>query len=119
MFSASGAKKLGLQDEKLRKLELASEEALVNVISYAYSSDSSSKKLMIECPQRQGFFEVLIKDFGKPFDPIDLDVHVDTHLPIERRAIGGLGIFMIRQLLDEVSYQRVDDYNLLRMAIAL
>lgn len=121
-FIRERAASLGMPEEKIYKMELASEEALVNIISYAYPGKSEKKiaTLSLDC-QKLGTtrFEVLIRDRGVPFNPIDAEITVDIHKPIEERKIGGLGIFMIRKLLDEVSYQRVGEENILRMVMSI
>ena len=63
------------------------------------------------CPQQLIF---LLTDRGQLFDPTQVP-DAEINLPIEERAIGGLGIFLIRSIMNEVSYQRLDDENLLIM----
>lgn len=111
----------GMGEDKIYKLELASEEALVNIISYAYPPPKDRKKdLSIECKkQGQSRFEVTIRDIGLPFNPIDADVKVDVHQPIDQRKVGGLGIYMLRKLVDEISYQREGEENILRIVTIL
>jgi len=55
-----------------------------------------------------------VEDDGKPFDPTQAPV-VDTSLPLEKKPIGGLGIHLIRRAMDEMSYRRQANRNVLRM----
>ena len=69
------------------QLNLVLEEAVVNVIQYAF----------------------VLKDNGKPFNPLTQAPDVDISLDAEKRKIGGLGIFLVQQMMDEVDYQRTPD----------
>lgn len=118
-FIKDKASQLGLPRELIRKVELASEESIVNVISYAYPNDIAGK-IEIDCERSgESRFQITIRDFGIPFNPLDLDVDNAASVPIEERKIGGLGIFMIEELMDEVSYKREGDQNVFQMVINL
>ncbi len=100
-------------DQKLQnKLRLAAEEVLVNVISYAYPEQDGEVTVSTDrTPVRKGL-RVEVSDSGIPFDPLakpapDLDV------PVDERKIGGLGIFLVRELMDEVSYRHENGENIL------
>ena len=117
-FVREQGKAAGLDATALHKLELASEEALVNIISYAYPHKTGS--IVVDCQKELGSkFIVTVRDTGEPFNPIDADVDVQTNKPISERKIGGLGIFLIRKVVDEVRYQRVGKENVLEMVITL
>jgi serine/threonine-protein kinase RsbW len=101
------------------KIELASEEALVNVIHYAYRGLEEGQ-LEVRCKElaspKKGL-SIEIHDWGKPFNPIDAE-EVSLVLPgqdLEQRQVGGLGIFYMTQVMDEVHYQRVRGKNILRL----
>jgi serine/threonine-protein kinase RsbW len=104
----------GMSEKAILKMELASEEAIVNIISYAYPEKKGI--LDISCSRMSHRFEIVIKDKGIPFNPIDAEVGPELDRPIQERKLGGLGIFLIRKVIDEASYQRVGDENLLRLA---
>jgi len=111
------AEKIGFSKTELRKLELASEEALVNVISYAYKDIKEQKSgIEISCriyPQER--IEFMIKDKGAPFNPLLHSQKVDRLVDLEDMPEGGLGILFIRQYMDEVHYQRQHPYNILTL----
>ena len=99
-------------------LNLALEEAVVNVIEYAYPKDGKEYTftLNVQTQQQNGaiLLTFTLTDQGTPFDPTQTD-DVDTTLSAQEREIGGLGIFLVRQLMDDVSYQYVNGSNVLTM----
>jgi len=101
----------------IHKMELVCEEAIVNIISYAYKKKSG--KITILCEKKGQRFEITLLDRGIPFNPIDVAVNPQFDLPINERKVGGMGIFLIRKTIDEVSYQREGNKNVLRLAFNL
>ena len=91
---------------------LAVEEAVINIISYAYDKNTVGYiDISVQCTS--SVLQFHIKDSGKPFNPCASKA-VDTTLTVKERPIGGLGIFLMEKLMDEVSYQRTKDgYNCL------
>lgn len=108
-FALRCAETEGFDKETLGQIRLACEEALVNVVSYAYPGKEGT--VAVRCsPALAGGIIIEISDQGIPFDPLSLPVP-DTALPMEKRKIGGLGIHLIRRIMDDVRYQRVDGRN--------
>ena len=94
-------------------LNLALEEAVTNVIMYAYPQGSDGL-VDIEAVIRKDSIDFMVIDSGKPFDPTAVpDANVDSAL--EDRPIGGLGIFLVRNIMDSVKYERKEGKNLLSM----
>lgn len=95
------------------QLNLVLEEALSNVIFYAFEPGSENE---IRCNfiLKENELTIVLTDGGKPYDPT-LKEDPDINLPAEDRPVGGLGIFLIKQIMDEVSYCRKDDQNHLTM----
>lgn len=117
-FVKTSARTSLLPDNLVHKIELASEEALVNIISYAYPKRESSKRpIYLHCESNLNHFTVVIRDKGISFNPILAEVAIDKNSPVEKRPIGGLGIYLIRQLMDEVTYQREADENVLKLSV--
>jgi anti-sigma regulatory factor (Ser/Thr protein kinase) len=58
-----------------------------------------------------------IADDGSPFNPLDRG-QPDTDLPIEEREVGGLGVHLVRKMVDEFRYERLDDLNVLRLTLS-
>jgi serine/threonine-protein kinase RsbW len=94
-------------------LNLVMEEALTNVIFYAYEVGSKNE-IQIDFGLIGNQLDIKITDSGKPFDPTNKP-DPDISLSVEDRPIGGLGIFLIRKIMDEVSYERVGQHNVLQM----
>ena len=94
-------------------INLALEEAVSNVILYAYPKETDGL-VDVEAILRKDSLEFIIIDSGVPFDPTAAPA-IDTALPAEERSIGGLGIHLVRELMDSVSYERKDGKNYLKM----
>ena len=95
------------------KLNLAVEEAVVNVMNYAYPQGTVGD-INIEATGDDNQLEFIISDSGTPFDPT-AKADANTSLTAEERPIGGLGIHLVRQIMDEVMYERKDNKNILTL----
>ncbi|AGY53601.1 Anti-Sigma Regulatory Factor [Bacteroidales bacterium CF] len=91
-------------------LNLALEEIVSNVILYAYPPESSENKIFIEFVKSGDQLKFIISDYGKPFDPTTKD-EPDITLEAVDRPIGGLGIFLVRQIMDDITYYRENNMN--------
>jgi serine/threonine-protein kinase RsbW len=99
-----------------RKIELALEEALVNVILHAYPQPSRKAilEIMIQRPdERKMAFKIIDKGF--PFNPLLQSVKYNMYANIDEREEGGLGIYFMRQCMDEVHYERHHPFNILTL----
>jgi serine/threonine-protein kinase RsbW len=99
----------GLEPSMVLSLNLVLEEALSNVIFYGFEDES---KHVIEIGFAKTGNELLISiiDDGREYDPtVKPDPDIST--PVEERQIGGLGIFLIKKIMDTVEYQRKEDKN--------
>ena len=94
-------------------INLALEEAVSNVMLYAYPKEMDGL-VEVDAILRKDSLEFVITDSGVPFDPTAAP-EVDFNIPIEERPIGGLGIHLVRQLMDTVNYERKEDKNYLKM----
>lgn len=94
-------------------INLALEEALSNVIFYAYEKGSENE-ISIDFGLKGGELTIVISDAGNPYDPTQKE-DPDINLSADERPIGGLGIFLIKQIMNEVSYRRVGDRNQLTL----
>ncbi|MBO5920464.1 MAG: ATP-binding protein [Bacteroidales bacterium] len=102
-----------LAPDMIFNLNLVLEEAVVNVINYAYPKEEH-QKIYLSVSMREGSIVVVLTDTGKEFDPTMVP-EADITLSAEDRPIGGLGIFLIRQIMNEVRYERIEDRNVLTM----
>ncbi len=112
-FQKSVFEKMNLDKSLARQLRLAIEEAVVNVIEYAYSPDTEGS-IEIRIMSDGNRLKVMIIDFGIPFDPTAKE-KIDTSLAAEDRQIGGLGIHLVRELMDSINYERIDGKNILTL----
>ncbi|WP_041462189.1 ATP-binding protein [Chlamydia caviae] len=103
--------------EKLLKLELACEELLVNIISYAYQEAPSPGKIIICCDGDKEALKVTIKDNGPSFNPLTASIDIQDQLPLDERKLGGLGIFLAKNSVDEFQYERHGDSNIVHLKI--
>ena len=95
------------------KLNLAIEEAVVNVMNYAYPAGTEGT-VKIEAVANDVRLKFVITDKGTAFDPT-AKKEVDTTLSAEERSIGGLGIHLVRQIMDSINYERVNGMNVLTL----
>lgn len=105
----------GFSETHGKKLEVALEEALVNIIHYAYQHKKG--KIDLQCFCYLDRVEFKIKDQGFPFNPLLLNPDFEglSNTPLEERQEGGLGIFLIRQYMDDIRYERNESYNILTL----
>lgn len=108
---------MALGPDKVFNLNLVLEEALTNVIMYAYPQ-GEEHAILVDAKSDDKEMVFTITDTGIPFDPTEVP-DADVSLSAEEREIGGLGIFLIRQIMNRVEYQRLDDKNILTMAMNL
>ena len=106
-------KSVGFDEGKTMEIKVAVEEAVVNVMNYAYPPEQRGD-VTIEAASNDIRLKFTIIDSGKPFDPT-VQNEVDTTLSAEARSIGGLGIHLIRQNMDSINYERVDNLNVLTL----
>lgn len=103
----------GIDQSLSLSLNLALEEAVTNVILYAYP-EGADGLVDIEAIIRDTQLDFIVSDSGKPFDPTQVQ-EADVTLGVDDRPIGGLGVFLVRSIMDSVSYERKDGKNVLYM----
>lgn len=109
------AEDAGLAADKVFQLNLALEEAVVNVINYAYPGQDQMP-IEIGADILEDRVRFVIVDAGVPFDPTQ-QKDPDLTLSAEERPIGGLGIMLVRQFMQEISYEYKDGKNRLTLAM--
>jgi len=105
----------GMATEEIPRVELAVEEALVNIIRYAYGGQTGDIELRGGIADDQRFV-IDILDSGVPFDVCTLP-KPDIHCSVRDRKVGGLGVFLIQRMVDELLYRREGGKNVLTMFI--
>lgn len=100
---------LQLTSALIFNLNLVLEEAVSNIIYYAYPKQAEHE-IVVQAELVDKSLVFTLTDSGKPFDPTQV-AEADITLPVEERQIGGLGIFLIKQIMNEVEYQRIEGMN--------
>jgi sigma-B regulation protein RsbU (phosphoserine phosphatase) len=106
---------LSLDEKMTRKIRLAVEEAVVNVMEYAYL-EGKKGDVIVAAKADSNRLKIIITDQGKPFDPTQKE-KADVSLTAEERPIGGLGLLLVRELMDSINYEREGNSNVLTLRI--
>ncbi len=111
-------------DEQLEQLEcpirtqmqvdVAIDELFSNIAYYAYNPEIGSATVRVEVTEDPIAVVITFIDNGVPYDPL-AKADPDVTLPIEERGIGGLGIYMVKKTMDDVSYEYKDGQNILKI----
>lgn len=101
-FVGDAAREAGFSDRDIYSIQLAADEASSNIIEHAYSGVDDGK-LEIDCSAVDGELKIVMRDWGKPFDPSSIP-EPNIKADLSDRKIGGLGMYLMRKLMDEVSY---------------
>ena len=107
------AEYVGLSKKCTFEINLALEELFANIFSYGFT-DNTEHWIKIKISHDDGALIIRIEDDGVPFNPIAAE-KPDIESPLEERKIGGLGIHLIKELMDEISYERIGNHNFLTM----
>jgi serine/threonine-protein kinase RsbW len=100
-FVVQTSHELGLDSATTYDLQLAVDEACTNVVRHAYDGESGRIELEIQATGEG--VRVTVWDWGQPFDPENIP-EPDVTAPLEQRPLGGLGLFLMRQTMDEVQF---------------
>ncbi len=99
-----------------RSMSVALDELLNNTIAYGFAGrEGGGGEVRIEVELRADRLCATLTDDGRPFNPLDMAAP-DTALSVEERQVGGLGIHLVRRMMDEVGYQRRADHNVVSLA---
>ena len=101
--------------ESLSKIDLALEEALANVIMYAYP-EGTEGDVTLSMKMDGNAIHMEISDKGVPFNPLQQQ-EANLDVPLEERKIGGLGIHLIKEIMDSVAYEYREGKNLLKLVL--
>lgn len=113
-FVAKHAHEHGFSERQISDIQLAVDEACTNIIKHAYSFDST-KKFTIELEFDGSQLSITLTDRGQGFNP-DRYKKPDLKKQIEKKKRGGMGVYLIKSLMDDVSYSANTDKNVLRMS---
>lgn len=104
--------KLECSSKNIMQITVCVEEMFVNVAHYAYGGETGEVTLVID--NENSTVSITLVDSGAPFDPLKKE-DPDITLSAEDRQIGGLGIFMVKKSMNEVTYERRDNKNIFTM----
>lgn len=99
----------GCEENVVYPISVSSSEILANIESYAYENGGNVE---IITSRRENRMIITFKDSGKPFDPMSVEPP-DITVPLSEREPGGLGIFIVRKLMNNVRYEYIDGHNVL------
>ncbi|MDD4817824.1 MAG: ATP-binding protein [Victivallaceae bacterium] len=106
------AEELQLPTKTGRHLLIAADEIFTNISNYGYPAGGGSANVAVAFNMNDRVLTITFTDTGVAYNPLEAG-EPDINAPLEDRQIGGLGIFMVRKLMDEVKYQRDGDRNVL------
>lgn len=114
-FVVEQAELAEIHPKRVLQLQLAVEEVVVNICSYAYQKPPG--EILVSIGMEQNRFVVAFVDEGIPFDPLTLE-EPDISAGLEERQVGGLGIHLIRRIMDEFHYQRKGHQNITTLVVS-
>jgi serine/threonine-protein kinase RsbW len=100
-----------LSAKLLSDMSLTLDEIVANIMSHGFE-DTKEHRIKVGLYVERGELRAEIEDDGKPFNPLEMPPP-DTGQALEKRSVGGLGVYLVRTLMDEVTYQRRENMNIL------
>ena len=104
----------GLKPEAVFSLNLALDEVVTNVIRYAHDDDGQEHPIVVRLALERDVLTAQVEDDGRAFNPLEAPAP-DLDASLDERPIGGLGIFLVRSVMNSVEYRREDGRNVLIM----
>jgi serine/threonine-protein kinase RsbW len=115
VFLTGLTEQMAIDEKMLFQLNLICDELITNTILYGYApGEEGQHHIELQVSLFPDHLEVWVTDGGIPFNPLDKE-EPDLALGVEERPVGGLGIHFVRQVMDELMYERIDDKNVLRL----
>jgi anti-sigma regulatory factor (Ser/Thr protein kinase) len=102
-----------LPPDAVNALALALDEIVTNIISYGYD-DNEEHSITVKIFIKENFLNAIVKDDARPFNPLEMP-EVNTDMPVEERRIGGLGIHLVKKMMDSVDYEYCSGKNIFKM----
>lgn len=106
-FVSRAAQDMGMDESETYQVALAVDEACSNVIEHGCQG-RCDEEIEITCSDENDCLTILIRDHGSPFDPGSAPTP-DLSKDINQRQVGGLGIFLMRRLMDDIHYERLGE----------
>ena len=99
------------EKEKI-KIDIVIDELITNIAKYAYGSDIGDVTVQVEIDKNNIYMKFI--DSGIPYNPME-QAEPDVSLSVEDRPVGGLGIFLVKKLMDKMEYGYIDEKNILKI----
>ena len=112
------AAELDMQERIKKQLMICCDEIFINIASYAYPNGNGSVAVSVEFVPETQSLRIIFSDSGTAFDPLEIS-EPDTKAALSERKIGGLGMFMVKKMMDSVEYRRQDGKNILTLTKCL
>ena len=106
--------RLGCPLKTQMQIDIAIDELFGNIASYAYSPDTGKATVRVEDTENPPAVEITFIDSGVPYDPLAKE-EPDITLSAKERPIGGLGIYMVKKTMDDISYEYKEGQNILKI----
>lgn len=103
-----------VEHKKIYQVTLALEEIFANISKYAYPSGEGMIDIFYEIDKDEKQLKVIIKDKGTAFNPLEKE-DPDLGASVSERKIGGLGIYIVKNIIDDIQYQRINNENVLKL----
>lgn len=104
----------GLSHKDLLQIHMVIDEIFGNIVAYAYEDGRGDVVILVDYDKTQGTVMLVFTDEGKPYNPL-LNEDPDIKLSADERTVGGLGIFMVKNTMDEIDYENREGKNILTM----
>ncbi len=114
LFIKEKLEKEGCSPRIQRQIDLAVEEIFTNIASYAYAPDKGNAEVLVEVEDNPLAVNITFVDNGVPYDPLAKE-DPDLTLSAEERPMGGLGVFLVKKTMDDVSYEYKNGKNILKI----
>ena len=119
LYIQGKVEELGLREEwpdsLVFKVNLVLEELGLNILSYGGAGADRSPELEITLVSEDDSLTIEVSDDGRPFNPLEDAAVPDVDALLDERSVGGLGVHLVRTMMDDLSYQRAEGRNLLKM----
>ena len=110
-YVMNASKTAGLERKAAYNLRLAVDEIATNIIIHGYEEAGCEGNVALQADLNEKSLKITLEDTGSRYDPTKKDPQDDLDLPLEERQIGGLGVYLAIQGVDQFSYERVGDRN--------
>jgi anti-sigma regulatory factor (Ser/Thr protein kinase) len=110
-YVQAAAEQAHLEKQQAYRLGLAVDELATNIVTYGYADSAADGMIAVQATIDVRTLKITLEDTAHPFDPTQQDTPADLDMPLDERNIGGLGIFLALNGIDDFTYERVDNRN--------